>query len=55
MNFLRIYGKRFTTSSTTSKTLKFQNVNKDIKYAQQKIDTKVFEDKLRVVKLKKQK
>ena len=49
MNFLRIYGKRFTT---TTKTLKFQNINKDIKYDLQKIDTKVYEDKLRVVIIK---
>lgn len=46
MNFLRIYGKRF---ATTSKTLKFQNVNKDIKYSTQKLDIQAYEDKLRVV------
>jgi len=46
MNFLRTYGKRF---STNTKTLKFNNVNKDIKYATQKLDTKIYEDKLRVV------
>lgn len=48
MNFLRIYGKRFTTNQ---KTLKFQNINKEIKYSIQKLDTKTYEDKLREVKL----
>jgi len=47
MNFLRIFGKRFTT---TTKTLKFADVNKDIKYSKQVLDTKPFHDNLRTVK-----
>jgi len=49
MNFIRIFGRRF---STTSKTLKFTNVNKDIKYHKPNLDLTSFENKLRQVKTK---